>query len=489
MRPRWLYCALIVLFVALSLAISLRRHPNSDEAWFFNPVYNYLNHGTTGTTILDATGMPWSGVEKYTYWQVPFYFVAEAGWMKVFGLNLLAMRSLSIVAGLATVLLWLVFFRLLGFEQAIVRLAAVVILCDYAIITRSAEGRMDMLSAAFGTAALAAYAQCRNSRFNLAILLSQTSLALSGLSHPMGGMVYFAAFAALFLMNGDWRRLRFRSLAVAVLPYALGAACWGVYIAHDPALFVRVFGSNASGRFQGLVSPLSSLWREFYERYLGSFGLNSSIGLARAKLIIPVIYIGSALAVGLTPILRRSDPIRKALVILAVMAATMMFVDDHKFGVYLVHIFPLYSLFFASLVLSAWRTERPARLIAATVLTGFVALQLLGSVYWVLRDSYHKEFLPLARYMGEHISSGARIDAPAEFAFPIGFEGQLKDDVNLGVLSGWMPDLIVQSDRYRQWLELNKANNPELYRALMERLQHYRPVYRMAEYIVFLPVP
>jgi uncharacterized membrane protein len=79
--------------------------------------------------------MPWSGVEKYTYWQVPFYFVAEAGWMKVFGLNLFAMRSLSIVAGLAAVLLWLAFFRLLGFEQSIVTLAAIVILCDYAMIT------------------------------------------------------------------------------------------------------------------------------------------------------------------------------------------------------------------------------------------------------------------------------------------------------------------------------------------------------------------
>src|SRR5712692_1488944 len=116
MRRPLLYTALIVLFAALALAISLRKQPSSDEAWFFSPVYNFLKNGTTGTTIIDAAGMPWSGVEKYTYWQVPFYFVAEAGWMKVFGLNLFAMRSLSIVAGLAAVLLWLAFFRLLGFE-------------------------------------------------------------------------------------------------------------------------------------------------------------------------------------------------------------------------------------------------------------------------------------------------------------------------------------------------------------------------------------
>ncbi len=486
-RPRILYIALIILFAALALAISLRKSPNSDEAWFFSPVYNFLNHGTTGTTILDATGMPWSGVEKYTYWQVPFYFVAEAGWMKVFGLNLFAMRSLSIVAGLAAVLLWLAFFRLLGFEQSIVTLTAIVILCDYAIITRSAEARMDMLSGAFGAGALAAYSRWRTSRFSLSIFLSQSGLALSGLSHPMGGMVYSAAFAVLFLMNGDWRRLRFGNVALAVLPYALGAACWGAYIAHDPALFVHVFRSNTSGRFNGILSPFQSLWREFYGRYLGSFGLNSSIGLARAKLIIPVTYIGGVIVVARLPILRRYDPARKALVLLAAMAATMMLVDDHKFGNYLVHIFPLYAVLLATIVLFAWRMGGKVKLAAAAGLAGFVGLQLLGSVYWISRDSYHKEFLPLARYVSEHAASSARIDAPAELAFAFGFEGKLKDDVNLGVLSGWTPNLIVQNGRYREWLQLCMQDNPALYRALTERLHRFRPAYQVAEYIVFLP--
>jgi hypothetical protein len=168
-----------------------------------------------------------------------------------------------------------------------------------------------------------------------------------------------------------------------------GSGLLGAYIARDRALFVHVFRSNTSGRFNGILSPFQSLWREFYDRYLGPFGLNSSIGLARAKLIIPVTYLGGAIAVASIPILRRYEPARKALVILATMAATMMLLDDHKFGVYLVHIYPLYAVLLATIVLFAWRMGGKVKLAAAAGLAGFVGLQLLGSVYWISRDSYH----------------------------------------------------------------------------------------------------
>lgn len=485
MRHRPIYIALIVLFVLLAAGLTLRKQPDTDEGWFFSPIHNYLTNGTTGTTIMDASGQPWSGVEKYTYWQVPFWFVAEAAWMKIFGLSLAAMRSLSIVAGLVCVLLWISFFRLLRFESSVVTIAAVILMCDYVVVTRSAIGRMDMLSAAFCAGALTAYLKWREDRFTLAIFLCQSCLALSLLSHPMGGITGGVAFLALFIMNGDWRRIRFREVALTATPYAIGFGLWGIYISHDVELFRHVFGSNTSGRLGAFASPLKAVWGEIYERYLGSFGLRSAIGLARAKLVIPVVYIGAAIAAAVISPLRQQRPVRTALLLLALGALVMMLTDNHKFGIYLVHVIPMYAVLLASLVVFVWRSGFAGRVLAGGGVAGFVALQLLGSAYWIRRDAYHKEFQPVANYMRQH--AAARIDAPAEFGFAFGFDGAVKDDVNLGVVSHWTPAMIVQNDHYREWLEICHRDHPEQYRSMTSRLQQYRAGFASSEYVVLLP--
>ena len=66
----------VAVFLLLAIGVARYKQPACDEAWFIDPVVNYFTHGATGTTILESAGQPWSGVEKYTYWQPPFYFVA-----------------------------------------------------------------------------------------------------------------------------------------------------------------------------------------------------------------------------------------------------------------------------------------------------------------------------------------------------------------------------------------------------------------------------
>jgi 4-amino-4-deoxy-L-arabinose transferase-like glycosyltransferase len=480
--------SLIALFVLLTVAIALRKQPSCDEAWFFSPIYNFWTHGTTGTTIIDAAGMPWSGVEKYTYWQVPVYYVVEAGWMKLFGLALVPMRMLSVVAGIATLLLWMRILRLLGYEREAVLLIAVLIGIDYAIVTRSAEGRMDMLSAAFGAGALACYLTWRAENFGKAVLFSQTCLALSGLSHPMGGLIYLSAFLCLVLLNRDWRRVRLVHLALAAAPYLVGAAAWGAYIAKDPALFFRVFGSNAAGRLDGVYSPLRAVWREIYERYLLPYGLRSSISLARAKIVIPFIYFGVAIAALAIGDLRRKTAVRQTLVLLVVTVTTMMLVDNLKYGMYLVHIFPFYITLLGSVILWAWRFPGWPRWVTGMGVVLFVGLQLSGSVYWIVRNSYGREYLPLIHYLQQHTSPGTRITGPSELAFGLGFDGPLKDDSSIGCVTGRKPDIIVQNLLYRSWMVDFEKNRPDLYRAIEDRLREYRESYRVNDMIVFLPV-
>jgi hypothetical protein len=432
--------------------------------------------------------MPWEGVEKRTYWQVPGFYVAEAFWMKAFGMNLWTMRSLAAVAGIGTLALWILLFQTLGFERRVVMLSAAVLATDYALITRSADARMDTLSALFGTAALLTYLRWRSTNFTKCIFVSQCSLALAGLSHPMAGMVYMTAFAVIFLVNRDWKQLTLTRVAVAALPYLVGAGAWGLYIAQDSAAFAKQFGANTSGRLNGVWAPWRSVWREVVERYLGSYGLNSKIGLAKAKFVIPVIYIGGALLTAFNRILRRSEPVRKVLLMLGGMVLVMMFTDDRKYGLYLIHVIPLYAVLLASWVVWAWNARPALRPILVCGMSGFMALQLVGCLYWVKRDSYRKEYLPLIQFVRSVTPPNGKVTGPAELGFALGFDTNLKDDYSLGVRTGRAPDVIVQNDLYRAWLrDSGKYGSVELQQSLLAVMARYHPAFSEGEYVVFTP--
>src|SRR5216684_1958485 len=141
-----LYVAATAVLAGLALGCVFKKAPSSDEAWFFNPVYNLLTTGTTGTSHLEGRGMAWDGVQTRTYWQPPVYFVLQAAWLKILGLNLFAMRSLSVVSGIVALLLWRSVGRSMGLDRRVLVLAALFFAMDYTIIYSAANGRMDMLS-------------------------------------------------------------------------------------------------------------------------------------------------------------------------------------------------------------------------------------------------------------------------------------------------------------------------------------------------------
>jgi 4-amino-4-deoxy-L-arabinose transferase-like glycosyltransferase len=486
-RPQLFYAVLFLLFAVLVSGVLLAKQPGCDEAWFFSPIYNFLTTGGTGTSILDAAGMPWSGIEKRTYWQVPVFYVAEAFWMKVFGLNLWAMRSLAALAGIGTLALWILLFQALRFERSVVMLSAAILATDYALMNDSANARMDTLSAFFGAAALLSYLRWRETNFTKCIFVSQCCLALCGLSHPMGGMVYLAAFAVLFVLNRDWKQLTVARVALAAVPYLVGGGAWGLYIAQDPQAFLRQFGSNTSGRLNGFLTPWQSVWREFVDRYLGTYGLKSSIGLAKAKLIIPVIYIAGALLAAFNKTLRHREPVHKVLLMLGASALVMMFADNFKYGLYLIHVVPMYAVLLASWVVWAWNARPALKPVLMYGMAGFMALQLMGAVYWIKRDAYHKEYLPLIQYVRSVTPPNGKVTGPAELGFELGFDTNLKDDYSLGYFTGRVPDVIVQDDLYRGRLK-EVEDTPELHKSLLAIMARYHLTFSEPVYVVFTPV-
>lgn len=490
MRPHLrAYAVLAAVFVLLSLGVAVYKQPACDEAWFLNPVVNYFTNGTTGTTILESAGQPWSGVEKYTYWQPPVYFVVLAGWLKIFGVTLSSVRGLSIFCGLIALLAWGRVFRGLGLDPAAALLAFALIACDYSFVTRAADGRMDMMSAAFGVSSLAWYLHWREQRFTMAFAGSQCLLALSGLTHPVGGILNFCGVAALVLLY-DRRRISLRHLALGAVPYIAGLALWGVYISRDPVLFRKVFAGNASGRLDGLLNPVRSLQREIMERYLATFGLRPEAGLlTRLKLLIPAAYFFGVFAALFTPALRKDRTLRPLFVLMGLYFFVLAFQDDQKYGVYLVHVLPLFAALLAVWISWVWKARVFPRSLLAVLVAGFLALQAGGALYWVANDTYHADYLSAVSFLRRNVPKGQFIVGPAQLAFGLGFDANLSDDTFLGYYSGKKPDVIVADPRYEENFETYRRRQPAEYRYIQTRLrEEYRLVYDYRSFRIYVAV-
>ncbi|MDP8982973.1 MAG: glycosyltransferase family 39 protein [Acidobacteriota bacterium] len=481
------YAGAAALLATLALGCVFTKAPTSDEAWFFNPVHNLLTSGVTGTSLLESRGMFWQGIETRTYWQPPVYFALQAGWLKILGLNLFAWRSLSVVAAIAALLLWRSTGRSLGLDRRVLLLAAIFFATDYTIVYSAANGRMDMLSAAFAAAGVAAYLRWREPRFNAAILWSHTAIALSGLTHPMGGMLALIAFGCLFASYGDWRRVRLRTVLLAVAPYLIGAAGWGVYILQDPQLFRAQFMGNVSGRVHGGLWPWLAAWREVRDRYLGTFGWrDSASSLTRWKLLIPAGYLAGLVTVCAVPSLRRHAGIRRVLLLLGAISVGLAYLDTYRFGTYLVHVIPLFLICAAAAVVWAWDRGGLLRALAASLALGFVILQAAGSAYCVLKDPYRRQYLPVTGFIRARLAPGDLIIGGAELVFDLGWNTQLLDDVTLGYYTGKTPAWIVVNARYQSWFPGFQKSDPSLYQFVRRRLENeFTPVFQSGEFTVY----
>ena len=477
------------VFAGLAFARCFTNLPWCDEGWFFDTVYNLLTKGHTGTTVMVAKGFPWEGIERYQFWQPPLFWIIDAAWMKVFGLSLVAYRSLSVVAGLVLLYCWYTMLRWFRAPRAVQLLAMAILATDYAVVKAGSDGRMDMLAAAFGIAGVTVYVRWRESHFDRAVLLGQALICCGGLTHPMGGLPYLAMFFWFFITGRDWRRVRPVHL-LAAMPYLIGAAGWGIYILQDPVTFRKIFfGSNVKGRMDGIFNPLMAVRNEVVARYLEPFGLRSSFWVVKSKLLVPAVYLASMIAVWATPSLRREAFLRPFLAMWSIAALSLIFLDAQRNGTYMIHVFPLYGILLASLCWWLWnRAGGPIpRVAVAAAVTGFVVFQAAGSLYLIATNPFRRQYLPVVEYVKKIARPSDRVVGSGELGFGLGFEN-VYDDKALGYYVNAKPDVIVLSPRYQAWFASESKDEPEVYRFVMNRMAEYRPVFRTQAFEVYVPL-
>src|SRR5262249_27324295 len=157
------------IYCAATVRIATTKEPFIDEGWFASPAYNLAFRGFMGDTVIEPTGT-WlngelKGVHEYTYFVMPLDLLAQASWYRLTGFGLAQMRLLSALWGLLALAAWYVIVERITRSALAAAVTVFLLACDFTFLWSAADGRMDMMCIALGSAALAAYLALRETNF------------------------------------------------------------------------------------------------------------------------------------------------------------------------------------------------------------------------------------------------------------------------------------------------------------------------------------
>ena len=428
---RW-GAAMAVAYLALAIGALTTKAPFGDEGFFAAPSYTLLTHGYLG-----EPGVPDNGMDRHLYSIPPVYFLTQAMWYRVLGLGVFSMRLATVFWGaVLLVAMYAALERATG-EKSLALLAAGLVGGDYTFLMNASLGRPDMMSAALGMCAIAIYLRWREQALARALLASHTLLALSGLTHPVGGVLFALGLLAVTLGYDGRRVLRLRYLAVAAVPYVAGAAAWGVYILQDPGDFKAQISAVtlSMDRGKALHSPWDALVQEVTRRYWGYYGPSPNApGVSVLRALLPFGYLAGLACVLFIPVVRAWPVARRLAALFGVFALGLALVDGTKQLPYLIHLIPPAAALLAAVL---WRL-RASWIVVAILMT----VQIGPVLYRVRLNTYRTVFQPAVEVLRPHVEAGQVVIADSQFFLPFGFANNLLSDIHYGYRSGRRPDVI-----------------------------------------------
>jgi uncharacterized membrane protein len=480
MRPP-LLAAVVILYAVQALAVGLTKIPICDEGWYADPAVNLIQHGSMGSPVIESEGGFLRGIDQKTYWILPGYILAQAGWYRLFHASLFSMRMLSACAGLGALLCWYFVAKKLAGSGTAVLLTSLAAI-DTSFVLLAGTGRSDMLSLALGAAAQASYLALRETKLPLATTTAHALVVASGLTHPDGGLIALASVVIL-QVQFDRKRLRVTEIAAAALPYFAGALAWGSYIAQAPDLFAAQFGGNSGERLWPWKMPLLALRREIVDRYIGGYTLGSAWSrLAELRLLILAAYLAGLAAVGFIAPLRRSVLGKLALTQAGAIAAILWFFEGAKQPWYLIYlVFPLTAALAIS-IRHLWPSHRRVLLVAVAA---FAALQIAYPALLIAQNKYRRIFLPLTAQISTDRPERPLVMGTAELGFGLGFDSVI-DDYRLGYFTGKRPEYIVIDPRYKSYLDDARVSHPEIQAYAVQLIESlYSEIYSNGYYTLY----
>ena len=481
--------AILAAFLAATIWTTQTKAPWCDEGWFASPAYNLAFHGFMGTTVLDpGSGTPvlntrtrLDGIDRFTYWVMPLDLIAQAAWYRVIGFGLGQMRALSLTWGLLALVCWWAVFRELSEDPYAPLVALALVAMDNHFITASTEGRMDMMCSALGVAGLAVYLLARHRSVGWALVGGNVLIAGSCLTHP-NGVLYMLTLLCLVAMFDLRSGLRWFHIPLAGVPYIVAVGAWLTYVARAPEYFKIQLMGNAGGRASALTAPARALKLEV-ARYLSGFGFAPwNAGAAHAAVVELLVFVaGIAMCVGYAPLRKQLAP-RRVVPIIAVLCGFLFAFEGAKMVSYLIHVVPCFALAVGIAATALWRSRR---LIVMVLLSLVLLVDVARVGVLALKDKYHREFMPAARFVQSAAAPGDLVMGSAELAFVLGFERPLLDDIMLGTTTGKSARYLVVDGRYRDYYSSIERTAPQEYQMVEQRLSQYEKIYDAANYQVY----
>jgi len=487
---------ILAIYLALTIGTALTEIPGTDEGFFANPAFNLLTRGQFATTILETFATPFKGMDRHTYWIMPLQPLTLSIWYRVFGFGVFSTRSLSIVWGLVALVSWFFIVRSLFKRTSLALLVVALLSFDYIFIVCGASGRMDMMSATLGFAGFATYLRLRERSLGWAILISQSLIVMSGLTHPMG---LLPCLALLFLsLCFDYKRIGFKHVAIALVPYVIGGVAWGLYILQDPSSFVSQFLANATmgsdentgSRFVGLFSPFTGLKLELTHRYVANFGLGPRDSTAtRIKILFLVLYAAGVLGSLLIREIRRTANYRILIGMTLIYFIGLTIIDSQKNYYYLVHIVPFYLTMCAMFIAWCWTRPNVVGRILALALCAIGLVEIGGLAYRIKRNNYRNSFQPAMTFLKQNATAESSITANPGVAFGMGFPANVFHDPLFGFNSKRKFDYIIIDPETAYSIERSKdrdALGQQVYDYTMKLLaDEYSRVYDYRSYTIY----
>lgn len=471
---------LTAAWLALAIALAWTRGPWSNEAWSAIPAVNLIQHGTMATTVLEFRNTWLRGLDRHTYWLMPFHILVQAAWYKLVGFSLFKQRLLSVLFAAVLLGAWYrIVVRLTGLRAAALS-TCVILGFEGHFLNGAANGRMDMMCASLGSAAIASWLELRIGSPRAALLVAHSLAAAAIFTHPCG-VFYCGALLLISLSMSNWR-MRWTDLAIMAAPYLAAAALWAPYIAQAPSDFRAQFFGNASGfageysdrtRWGGLFSPGRAILDEVRLRYLKPFGVYA-LGSRPGTMNATWLLIAAPAAAGslLLPRLRRRPGVRILCAAAVLVFLMMALLEGMKYPYYLIYPLPFLCALAAITGAVLWNHYRRLRVALAACLFLATVPQIRLVTNVIRLNPLHNELGVVADYLRSNRSAGQVVVGGAELGYLLGFNATLRDDVRLGYYTGLRPEFVVTTGWYRLWFEAARSNDPAVHRYIESLLAH-----------------
>jgi hypothetical protein len=470
-RLAWLLAsAAFISFLVLSIGYSLTRQPWWDEGLFADPAINFRNSGHLGSTVLATHGfMNFPGVHQFTFWQLPLYLISLGAWLRIVPVTIFWIRMFSVVWGAIYIYAWFAMTRRLSQNQTLGLLVSSVVALDYAVVMAASNGRMEMMCAALGQVAVAYFICNRESNWTRAIAVAACFGAASLFCHPLGAICNLSLAAVVAL---NWRDIRWRGLALAVLPYTIGLAVYACYVLQAPDIFLTQARAAYLFRIHEGRGLLVSIAQDFHTRYWNLY-FQALSGVKRLK--VASLLFG-VLGTVLLAFDRkwRSQPLGRMLLVMAAIGYVgVAALDNMGHPVYSIYSMPILSACGAVWVYATWQRSLYFRYLPALLLSASILATVGGNCAKIAENNYRRLYDPAIGVIRANLPPGGVVMGGSELGFALGFQSKtLIDDRYAGYATGKAPDVFVRNEYYSTSEFLREYTREEYARKLLATQYH-----------------